>query len=136
MLIPSLNIFKAAREHKFGIGAFNVNNMEQLQGIVEAGYRAQSPFIIQVSKTALTYADKGLLADMVKYFAEKKYPDLPIALHLDHGPSFETCVECIDLGFTSLMIDGSIRKNEKGESVATTLEENIQIKEQNIFYPI
>ncbi len=134
MLIPSLNIFKAAREHKFGIGAFNVNNMEQLQGIVEASYRTQSPFIVQVSKNALKYADKGLLAEMVRYYAEKKYPDLPMALHLDHGPNLETVMECIDLGFTSVMIDGSIRKNEKGDTVATTLEENIAITKPVVEY--
>lgn len=133
MLIPSYPIFKAARANNFGIGAFNVNNMEQLQAIIEAANRTKSPVIVQVSKNALIYADKGLLAEMVRWFAQKKYPEIPVALHLDHGPDIETAKECIELGFTSVMIDGSYKEIDE-KKIPTTLEENIEITKPVVDY--
>lgn len=133
MLIPSFSLFEAARKHNFGLGAFNVNNMEQLQAIIEAAYNLKSPVIVQVSKNALIYADKGLLAEMVKWFAEKKYPDLPVALHLDHGPDLSTIKECIEIGFTSVMIDGSYKEIDD-KKIPTSLAENIAITKPVVDY--
>jgi fructose-bisphosphate aldolase class II len=99
-------MFKKAYEGGYAIGAFNVNNMEIVQGITEACAEAKSPVILQVSKGARAYANHTYLTKLVEA-AVLENPDLPIALHLDHGPDFETCKSCIDGGFTSVMIDGS-----------------------------
>ncbi|MFQ5964151.1 MAG: class II fructose-bisphosphate aldolase [Candidatus Scalinduaceae bacterium] len=81
----------------------------------DAAAETSSPVIIQVSRNALKYADKGLLTAMVKYMAEEKYPHIPMSLHLDHGPDIDTIRECIALGFTSVMIDGSLDYSTKDE---------------------
>jgi fructose-bisphosphate aldolase class II len=114
----------------YGVGAFNVNNMEQLQAICDAAAEANAPVVIQVSRNALKYADKGLLAAMVRYMAEVKYPPIPMSLHLDHGPDIKTVEECIKLGFTSVMIDASLdygTKDEKGKHPVRSLEDNIKV---------
>ena len=97
-------------EH-FAIGAFNVNNMEIIQGIVDAAAVQNSPVILQASSSAIKYARIGYLRKMVEAALEEH--DIPLALHLDHGPDFETCKMCIDNGFTSVMIDGSKYDFEK-----------------------
>jgi fructose-bisphosphate aldolase class II len=109
-------MFKKAYEGGYAIGAFNVNNMEIIQGITRAAKKLDAPVILQVSSGARKYAAHGYLLAMVKAAAEET--GLPIALHLDHGPDFETCKACIDGGFTSVMIDGSSLPYE--ENVALT----------------
>ena len=115
-LVTTTEMFKKAYDGGYAIGAFNVNNMEIIQGIVDACKELKSPVILQVSGAARKYARHAYLYSMVKTAAEE--PGLPIALHLDHGSSFELCKECIDGGFTSVMIDGSHLDYE--ENVALT----------------
>ena len=105
-LVTTTEMFKKAYDGGYAVGAFNVNNMEIVQGITEACQETKSPVILQVSKGARAYANHTYLVKMVEA-AVIENPDIPIALHLDHGPDFETCKSCIDGGFTSVMIDGS-----------------------------
>lgn len=104
-LVTTTEVFKKAYEGGYAVGAFNVNNMEIVQGIVEAANELKSPVILQVSAGARKYANHTYLIKLVE--AAVATSDIPIALHLDHGDSFEICKECIDGGFTSVMIDGS-----------------------------
>ncbi len=115
-LVNTKEMFQKAYEGGYAIGAFNVNDMEILQGIVDACKEHNSPVILQVSASARKYARHGYLLNLVK--AAEEETGLPIALHLDHGPNFETCKDCIDGGFTSVMIDGSHLPYE--ENVALT----------------
>lgn len=105
-LVNSKKMFAQAAKNGYAIGAFNVNNMEIVQGITEACKEENAPVILQVSKGARAYANHTYLVKLVEA-AVKECPDIPIVLHLDHGPDFETCKACIDGGFTSVMIDGS-----------------------------
>lgn len=109
-------MFKKAYEGGYAIGAFNVNNMEIVQGIVDAAKEEQSPLILQVSAGARKYAKHIYLVKLVEAALEDT--GLPIALHLDHGDDFEICKSCIDGGFTSVMIDGS--KHDFETNVALT----------------
>ncbi len=104
-LITSKEMFKKAYEGKYAVGAFNVNNMEIIQGIVEAAREAESPLILQVSAGARKYAKPIYLKKLVEAAVEDT--SLPIVLHLDHGEDFDICRSCVDDGFTSVMIDGS-----------------------------
>ncbi|MBP3413942.1 MAG: class II fructose-1,6-bisphosphate aldolase [Clostridia bacterium] len=104
-LVNTKEMFKKAYDGGYAIGAFNVNNMEIVQGIVDACQQQNAPVILQCSSSARKYARHLYLRKMVEAAAEET--GLPIALHLDHGPDFETCKSCIDGGFTSVMIDGS-----------------------------
>jgi fructose-bisphosphate aldolase class II len=104
-LVSTKEMFKKAYEGGYAIGAFNVNNMEIVQAIVEAANELKSPVILQVSKGARDYAKPVYLTKLVE--AALLDSNIPIALHLDHGDTFETCKACIDSGFTSVMIDGS-----------------------------
>ena len=122
-LCPMREILEKADKGEYGVGAFNVNNMEQLQGIVMAGDEAKSPIILQVSKTALKYTDKELLVAMIKV-AAKKSPHLPIAIHLDHGSNLALVKEVIDLGFTSVMIDGSLEEDGK---TPRSFDDNVRV---------
>lgn len=115
-LVTSKEIFKKAYEGGYAIGAFNVNNMEIIQGIVEAGKEENAPLILQVSAGARKYAQPVYLKKLVE--AAVEYSSLPIVLHLDHGDSFEICKACVDDGFTSVMIDGS--KYPFEENIALT----------------
>ena len=110
-LVTTTEMFKKAYEGGYAIGAFNVNNMEIVQGITEAAGELKSPLILQVSKGARAYANHTYLVKLVE--AALIENDIPIALHLDHGPDFETCKACIDGGFTSVMIDASHYDFEK-----------------------
>ncbi len=115
-LVTTKEMFeKSMREH-FAIGAFNVNNMEIVQGVLDAAKEENSPVILQASSSAIKYARINYLMKMVEAGIEET--DVPVALHLDHGPDFETCKMCIDAGFTSVMIDGS--KYDFEENVALT----------------
>ncbi|MGN0467397.1 MAG: class II fructose-1,6-bisphosphate aldolase [Acutalibacteraceae bacterium] len=115
-LVTTKKMFEDAYKGGYAIGAFNVNNMEIIQGITEAAKKLNAPLILQVSKGARAYANHTYLVKLVE--AAEKETGLPIALHLDHGPDFETCKSCIDGGFTSVMIDGSSLPYE--ENVALT----------------
>ena len=115
-LVTTTEMFKKAYEGGYAIGAFNVNNMEIVQGITEAAREANSPGILQVSAGARKYAKHEYLMKLVE--AAVADTDLPIALHLDHGEDFEICKACIDGGFTSVMIDGS--KHSFEDNIALT----------------
>jgi len=121
-LVTSTEMFKKAYEGGYAIGAFNVNNMEIVQGITEAAKDLEAPLILQVSKGARAYANHTYLMKLVE--AAVIETGLPICLHLDHGDSFETCKSCIDGGFTSVMIDASSK----------SFEENIEITRQVVEY--
>ena len=112
MLVTTKEMFKKAYDGGYAIGAFNVNNMEIIQGITEAASELKSPVILQVSKGAREYANHTYLVKLVEA-AVKLYPEIPIALHLDHGDSFDLCKSCIDGGFTSVMIDLSSKSFEE-----------------------
>ncbi|MGN0978507.1 MAG: class II fructose-1,6-bisphosphate aldolase [Faecousia sp.] len=105
-LVTSTEMFKKAYDGGYAIGAFNVNNMEIVQAITEACREEKAPVILQVSKGARAYANHTYLVKLVEA-AVIECPEIPIVLHLDHGPDFETCKACIDGGFTSVMIDAS-----------------------------
>ena len=111
-LVTSTEMFKKAYNGGYAIGAFNVNNMEIVQGITEACREEKAPVILQVSKGARAYANHTYLVKLVEA-AAIECPNIPIALHLDHGPDFETCKSCIDGGFTSVMIDLSSKSFEE-----------------------
>ena len=104
-IISTKEMFKKAYANHYAVGAFNINNMEIIQGVTEAAAEEKSPVILQVSGSARKYAHHKYLYHMVQAAVEET--GLPIALHLDHGSSFELCKDCIDSGFTSVMIDGS-----------------------------
>ena len=118
-LVTTKAMFEKSMKEKFAIGAFNVNNMELIQGIVEATAENNSPVILQASSSAIKYAGINYLMGMVKVAAEE-HPNIPIAIHLDHGPDFETCKMCVDNGFTSVMFDGS--KYDFEENIRLTKE--------------
>lgn len=121
-LVNSKKMFEAAYEGGFAVGAFNVNNMEIVQGITEACKEEKAPVILQVSKGARAYANHTYLVKLVEA-AVHECPEVPIVLHLDHGPDFETCKACIDGGFTSVMIDGSALDYEKNIEVTRRVVE-------------
>ena len=122
-LVTTTEMFKKAYDGGYAIGAFNVNNMEIVQGITEACAETRSPVILQVSKGARAYANHTYLTKLVEA-AVIENPEIPIALHLDHGPDFETCKSCIDGGFTSVMIDGS----------SLPFEENVKLAKRVVEY--
>ena len=122
-LVTSKEMFEKAYNGGYAIGAFNVNNMEIVQGITEACQEEHAPVILQVSKGARAYANHTYLVKLVEAAVEC-CPDIPIVLHLDHGPDFETCKSCIDGGFTSVMIDASSKP----------FAENIEITKRVVDY--
>ena len=122
-LVTSTEMFKKAYDGGYAIGAFNVNNMEIVQGITEACKEEKAPVILQVSKGARAYANHTYLVKLVEA-AVIECPEIPIVLHLDHGPDFETCKACIDGGFTSVMIDASSKP----------FAENIEITKKVVEY--
>ncbi len=121
-LVNSKKMFEAAYKGGFAVGAFNVNNMEIVQGITEACKEEKAPVILQVSKGARAYANHTYLVKLVEA-AVHECPEVPIVLHLDHGPDFDTCQACIDGGFTSVMIDGSALDYEKNIEVTRKVVE-------------
>ena len=127
-LVTSTEMFKKAYEGHYAIGAFNVNNMEIIQGITEAATMEKAPVILQVSKGARAYAKHVYLMKLIEAAIEDAEQtagfDLPIVVHLDHGDTFELCKSCIDGGFTSVMIDGSSK----------SFEDNIALTRQVVEY--
>jgi len=121
-LVTSKSLFEDVYKNDYAIGAFNVNNMEIIQGIVDAAKEEQSPLILQVSAGARKYANPIYLRKLVEAAVEDS--NLPIVLHLDHGESFEICKQCVDDGFTSVMIDASHHP----------FQENINITKQVVEY--
>jgi fructose-bisphosphate aldolase class II len=117
-LVDTKKMFTAASKGHFAVGAFNVNNMELLQGIVDACKEKNSPLILQISKGARKYANMKYLMALINVAVQES--GLPIVVHLDHGDTFELCKQCIDEGFTSVMIDGSHHP----------FEENIKVTKQ------
>jgi fructose-bisphosphate aldolase class II len=105
-IVTSTELFKKAYDGGYAIGAFNINNMEIVQGITDAAAELKSPVILQASQGARKYANSVYLVKLVEAAAEI-HPEVPIVLHLDHGPDFATCKDCVDTGFTSVMIDYS-----------------------------
>ena len=122
-LVKTKNMIKKSMKEHFAIGAFNVNNMEIIQGIADAAAEENSPVIMQASSSAIKYARMAYLRKMLEAALEE-HPNLQVALHLDHGPDFETCKMCVDGGFTSVMIDGS----------KYSFEENIALTKQVVDY--
>ena len=152
-LVPTKELLVKALSGKYAVGAYNVNNMELLQAIVEAGNELNAPLILQVSAGARKYANQEYLIKLVE--AALNSSNIPIALHLDHGEDFEICKACIDGGFSSVMIDGSkhpfeenvalVKKvvdyaHERGVSVEAELgrlagiEDNISVSEKDAIY--
>ena len=120
-LVNTRDMFAKAIKGGYAIPAYNFNNMEQMQAIIQAAVETKSPVILQVSKGARAYADKYILRNMARgavEYAEELGCKIPIVLHLDHGPSFEVAKDCIDNGFSSVMIDGSALPYD--ENVAVT----------------
>ena len=121
-LVTTKEMFEKSMKEGFAIGAFNANNMEIIQAIVDAAAEENSPVIVQASSSAIKYARIGYLKKMIEAALEEH--DIPLALHLDHGPDFETCKMCIDNGFTSVMIDGS----------KYDFEENVELTKKVVEY--
>ena len=112
-LVTTTEMFKRAMEENYAIGAFNINNMEFVQAIMDAAAEQNSPVILQTSSSAIKYARIPYLRKMIEAGLEEH--DIPVALHLDHGPDFETAKMCIDNGYTSVMIDGSKYEYEEND---------------------
>ncbi|NLV44996.1 MAG: fructose-bisphosphate aldolase class II [Candidatus Hydrogenedentes bacterium] len=122
-LVPMRQILDEAAKGGYGVGAFNVNNMEQIQAIMQAANDTNSPVIIQASRGALKYSKMIYLKKLMEAAAEE-FPHIPVAMHLDHGNSLETCKEAIALGFTSVMMDGSLGEDGK---TPNSYEQNVAV---------
>ncbi len=121
-LVTTKEMFKKSMEEGFAIGAFNINNMEIMQGIIDAAQKQNSPVILQASSGAIKYARINYIMKMLEAAVEET--TIPIAIHLDHGADFEICKKCIDAGFTSVMIDGS----------KYSFEENVELTKKVVDY--
>ena len=122
-LVSMRQLLDEAAKGGYGVGAFNVNNMEQIQAIMEAARETKSPVIIQASRGARAYSQDRFLYHLM-IAATEVYPEIPIVLHLDHGNSVETCKSAIDMGFTSVMMDGSLMPDGKTPS---SFEYNVEV---------
>jgi len=122
-LVSMRQLLDEAAKGGYGVGAFNVNDMEQIQAIMGAAVETNSPVIIQASRGARQFAQDRYLYHLI-LAASELYPKIPIAMHQDHGNSFETCKSAIELGFTSVMMDGSLKEDGKTPS---TFEENVDV---------
>lgn len=122
-LVTTKEMFEKSMKEGFAIGAFNINNMEFIQAIMEAAKIANSPVIMQTSSSAIKYAKINYLMKMVEAAVEEN-PQIPVVIHLDHGPDYETCKMCVDSGFTSVMFDGS----------KYDFEENVRLTKQVVDY--
>ena len=122
-LVDTKKMFEMAYKNGYAIGAFNVNNMEITQGIVSAIAEEKAPLILQISRGARQYASMSYLLGIIDV-AVAENPDIPIVMHLDHGDTFETCKQCVDDGFTSVMVDASHHP----------YEENVKITRQVVEY--
>jgi fructose-bisphosphate aldolase class II len=129
-LVSTRQLLDEAAKGGYGVGAFNVNDMEQIQAIMEAAKETNSPVIIQASRGARAFAQDNYLYHLMLAAAEL-YPQIPLAMHLDHGNSFETCESAIKLGFTSVMMDGSLKPDGK---TPATFEENVAVTKKVVDY--
>ncbi len=130
MLLSMRQLLDEAAKGGYGVGAFNVNNMEQIQAIMEAARETRSPVIIQASRGARSYSQDNFLYHLM-LAASELYPEIPTVLHLDHGNSFETCKSAVDMGFTSVMMDGSLMPDGKTPS---TFEYNAEVTRKVVEY--
>jgi fructose-bisphosphate aldolase class II len=121
-LVGTKKMFEMAYEGGYAIGAFNVNNMEITQGIISAVAEEKAPLILQISRGARKYASMSYLRAIIDV-AVAENPDIPIAMHLDHGDTFEICKQCVDDGFTSVMIDASKLPFEENVKLAREVVE-------------
>jgi len=121
--VPMRQLLDEAAAAGYGVGAFNVSNMEQVQAVMEAAVATESPVILAVSRAARAYSNDRFLVHLVRAAVEL-YPDLPVVLHQDHGNSPETCLSAIELGFTSVMMDGSLAEDGK---TPTDFEHNVAV---------
>jgi fructose-bisphosphate aldolase, class II len=122
-LVSMRQLLDEAAKGGYGVGAFNVNDMEQIQAIMEAAKETNSPVIVQASRGARAFAQDRYLFHLI-LAASELYPEIPIAMHQDHGNGFDTCKSAIELGFTSVMMDGSLKEDGKTPS---TFEENVAV---------
>lgn len=129
-LVSTKQILEEARKKGYGVGAYNVNNMEQMQAVMSAAKETQSPVIIQASRGALEYSDFTYLVYLMKA-AIIENPDIPVAMHLDHGNSLDSAVKAINLGFSSVMIDGSLLEDGK---TASTYDYNVRVTRSVVEY--
>jgi fructose-bisphosphate aldolase class II len=129
-LVTARQLLDEAAKGNYGVGAFNVNNMEQIQAIMAAAEETKSPVIVQASRGARAYAEDRYLYHLMLAAAEL-HPNIPMSLHQDHGNSFETCKSAIELGFTSVMMDGSLKEDGKTPS---TFEENVEVTRRVVEY--
>ncbi len=129
-LVSMRQLLDEAAKGGYGVGAFNVNNMEQIQAIMEAARETQSPVIIQASRGARAYTNDRFLWHLMQAAVEL-YPDVPVSLHLDHGNAPETCISAIDLGFTSVMMDGSLEGDGK---TPASFEYNLAVTKEVVAY--
>ncbi len=125
-LVPMRVLLDHAAEHGYGVGAFNVNNMEQIQSIMMAATETDSPVIVQASRGARSYSDDAYLRHLMLAAVELN-PQIPIAMHQDHGNSAETCFSAIEQGFTSVMMDGSLEADGK---TPASFEYNVDVTKQ------
>jgi len=135
-LVPMKQILNEASKKGYGVGAYNVNNMEQIQAIMQAARETQSPVILQASRGALEYSSMVYLKHLMIAAAEDN-PGIPTAIHLDHGPSLKVCKEAIALGLTSVMIDGSIDyevESGGGKHPPRSFEENVRVTKEVVDY--
>jgi len=129
-LVSMRQLLDEAAKGGYGVGAFNVNNMEQIQAIMMAAKETKSPVVVQASRGARQFAEDLYLFKLIQAAAELN-PEIPIAMHQDHGNSFETCQSAIALGYTSVMMDGSLRPDGK---TPATFEENVEITKRVVDY--
>lgn len=129
-LVPMRSLLEEAAKGNYAVGAYNVNNMEQIQAIMMAARETQSPVIVQASRGALKYSNLIYLKHLMLAAVEEN-PELPIAMHLDHGNNLDSCKTAIGLGFTSVMIDGSLKEDSK---TPTTYEENVEVTKKVVAY--
>src|ERR1700753_2560039 len=127
-LVSMRQLLDEAEKGGYGGGAFNVNNMGQIQAIMAAAREPRSPVIMQASRGARSYSQDKFLYPLMLAAAEL-YPEIPLAMHQDHGNSFETCKSAIELGFTSVMMDGSLKTDGK---TPTDFEENVEITRRGV----
>lgn len=130
MLVPGKIVLDHAFANGYAVGAFNANNMEQVQAIVRAAHETQSPVFIQVARGTLDYTPIIYIRNLIQAAAEE-FPEVPVVMHLDHGSSFEIAKKAIDMGFTSVMIDGSLDETGK---IPNTYEQNLAVTQQVLEY--
>jgi fructose-bisphosphate aldolase, class II len=129
-LVSMRQLLDEAAKGGYGVGAFNVNNMEQIQAIMEAARETHSPVIIQASRGARSYTNDRFLWHLMQA-ANELYPEIPLCLHLDHGNEPDTCISAIDLGFTSVMMDGSLEADGK---TPASFEYNVAVTKEVVAY--